>query len=57
MELLVDLDGLADVHSAVGFFHSVVQLAQSTVAGTGVVPFVGAFFAGSGKFFKNSDVP
>ncbi|MNF82358.1 hypothetical protein D3C84_646610 [compost metagenome] len=44
LELLVDPDRLADVDLAVGAFAGVVQFAEGGVAGTGVVPGVGAFF-------------
>ncbi|MNH29110.1 hypothetical protein D3C79_893200 [compost metagenome] len=44
LEGLVDFDGLGDVDVAVLVFRGVVQLGQRGVAGTGVVPAVGAFF-------------
>ena len=43
LELLVDAHRLADVHRTVSRFAGVVQLAERRVAGTGVVPGVGAF--------------
>ncbi|KPW58348.1 hypothetical protein ALO82_102019 [Pseudomonas syringae pv. broussonetiae] len=44
LERFVDLDGLGDINVAVLVFRGVVQLGQGRVAGTGVVPAVGAFF-------------
>jgi len=44
LEGFVDFDGLGDVDVAVFVFRGVVQLGQRGVAGTGVVPAVGAFF-------------
>ena len=43
LELLVDFDGLRDVDRAIGQFRGVVELAQSRVPGTRVVPRTAAF--------------
>ncbi|MNY34876.1 hypothetical protein D3C86_1692480 [compost metagenome] len=43
LEVLVDGHGLADVDAAVGGLRRVVELAECRMAGTGIVPGVGAF--------------
>ena len=57
LELLVDLDGLRDVDRAIGQFRGVVELAQSRVPGTRVVPRVAAFCGGTVQAFDESDRP
>ncbi|CAH0262877.1 hypothetical protein SRABI106_02859 [Rahnella aquatilis] len=43
LEGFVDFDRFGDIDTAVGFFRCVVHFCQRRVAGTGVVPAVGAF--------------
>lgn len=47
-ELLGDLDSLGDINAAVSAFGGVVQFAQGSMTGAGVIPGVGTFLGDLG---------
>ena len=57
LELLIDIDRLGDLDSAVGLLRGVVQFAQRRVAGAGVIPGIAALSCGGVEAFHQRDRP
>ncbi|KAG1086843.1 hypothetical protein G6F40_013854 [Rhizopus arrhizus] len=57
LELLGNVDGAFDVDRAIGHFGGVVQFGKAGVAGTRIVPAIGAFQCHAVQTFEELDVP